>query len=95
MTRMLALALAPHRIRVNAIAVGGVPGQALDEALDGAADLQQGFRAIVPLGRAGEPQDAAEAALFLVSPPAGFVTGQVLAVDGGGLLVEAATPGQD
>lgn len=91
LTRVLALSLAPHRIRVNALAIGALPGQALEDALE-EEGLQEAFHAGVPLGRAGEPQDAAEAALFLVSPAARFVTGEVLAVDGGGMLV-APPPG--
>jgi 7-alpha-hydroxysteroid dehydrogenase len=87
MTRMLALTLAPQRIRVNAVAVGGVPGRSLAAALPEVGDISDAIAAVTPIGRAGDPQDCAEAALFLASPAAGFVTGQVLGVDGGrGLL---------
>jgi 7-alpha-hydroxysteroid dehydrogenase len=88
LTRGLALALAPHHIRVNGLAVGGLPGRALTEALTEIDDLPEALGNSVPLGRAGEPRDYADAALFLASPAARFVTGQVLAVDGGRLLVD-------
>jgi 7-alpha-hydroxysteroid dehydrogenase len=88
LTRTLALALAPHRIRVNALAVGGVPGEPLAAALSEIDDLSEAIAEITPLGRVGDPADFAGAALFLASPAAGFVTGQVLSVDGGRTLVD-------
>jgi 7-alpha-hydroxysteroid dehydrogenase len=94
LTRTLALALAPHRIRVNAVAVGGVPGSSLAAALPAIEDLPEALAEVTPLGRVGDPQDFAEAALFLASPAAGFVTGQVLAVDGGRQLVDPLSAGR-
>lgn len=94
MTRTLALALAPHRIRVNAIAVGGVPGRSLSEALPDIEDLPEAIREVTPLGRVGDPQDFVGGALFLASPAAGFVTGQVLSVDGGRTLVDPMVVGR-
>ena len=80
--------LAPHRIRVNAMAVGGVPGRSLAAALPAIEDLPEAIAEVTPLGRVGDPADFAGAALFLASPAAGFVTGQVLGVDGGRTLVD-------
>jgi 7-alpha-hydroxysteroid dehydrogenase len=87
-TRVLAVALAPHCIRVNAVAAGGVTGRALTAALTEIEDLPEAMQEVVPLGRLGEASDVAEAALFLASPAAGFITGQVLAVDGGQLQLD-------
>jgi 7-alpha-hydroxysteroid dehydrogenase len=91
LTRTLALALAPYRIRVNALSVGGVPDQALASALPGIEDLPESLAEVTPLGRVGNPEDFVDAALFLASPSAGFVTGQVLAVDGGRQLLDPLT----
>lgn len=88
LTRLLAVALAPHRIRVNAVAAGGVPGRALAAALSEIEDLPEAMQEVIPLGRLGETAEIAEAALFLASPAASFVTGQVLAVDGGQLQLD-------
>jgi 7-alpha-hydroxysteroid dehydrogenase len=88
LTRTLALALAGHGIRVNAIAVGGLPGRSLAEAHPGIEDLPEAIAAVTPLGRVAEPRDSADAALFLASSGAAFVTGQILAVDGGRQLLD-------
>lgn len=88
LVRVLALALAPERIRVNAIAVGGIPGRSLAAALPRIEDLPEALAGVVPLGRAGEPDECAEAALFLASPAASFITGQILGVDGGRSLTD-------
>jgi 7-alpha-hydroxysteroid dehydrogenase len=95
LTRMLALALAGRRIRVNALAVGGIPGGSLAEALPGIEDLPDALPEVIPLGRPGEPQEAAEAALFLASPAAGYITGQVLTVDGGRMLLDPLWAGRE
>jgi 7-alpha-hydroxysteroid dehydrogenase len=88
LTRTLALALAPHRIRVNAIAVGGLPGRALAEALPEIDDIGEAIAEVTPLGRTAEPGDFVDAALFLASPGSAYVTGQVLSVDGGRALLD-------
>lgn len=94
LTRILAVALAPSRIRVNAIAAGGLPGHSLAEALPEVEDLAEAMASVVPLGRAATPEDAAAAALYLAAPAAGFVTGQVLAIDGGRHLVDPLLTGR-
>ncbi|CAN5810666.1 SDR family oxidoreductase [soil metagenome] len=88
LTRLFAAALAPKGIRVNALSVGGVPSRSLADGFGGLDDLSERVSEAVPLGRAGAPADIAEAALFLASPGAAFVTGSVLTVDGGRLLVD-------
>ncbi|TQC45217.1 SDR family oxidoreductase [Rhodococcus sp. WS4] len=81
MTRQLAWELAP-RVRVNSIAPGIVKTHLSRALWEGREEqLLRG----VPLGRFGQPEDIAEAALFLVSDAASWVTGQTLAVDGGAL----------
>jgi len=84
-TRGSALELAEHDIRVNAVA----PGQIATEMTDGWADEAREKVANdelvkpVPLGRAGTPADIAPAYLYLASEQAGYVTGEMLQVDGG------------
>ncbi|MCY3879600.1 MAG: SDR family oxidoreductase [Rhodobacteraceae bacterium] len=85
MTRSLAVELAPDQIRVCGIApVLGTTG--LLETFIGKPDTpgnRQQFLSTIPLGRLCDPQDVANAALFLASDEAGFLTGLILDVDGG------------
>lgn len=87
-TTSQALALAEHRIRVNAIAPGSI---AFADGLWERRKLEQpelyeATLAKIPFGRFGRPEEIAHAALFLASPFAGWITGQTLVVDGGQML---------
>jgi 3-oxoacyl-[acyl-carrier protein] reductase len=87
-TRAAALELAPHGIRVNAIAPGAIVVEAWgDLPPDELAKRSE----TVPLGRLGVPDDIAGAVSWLCSDDAAYVTGQVIAVDGG-LLAQLRPP---
>jgi len=88
MTRSLAVALAPNRIRVNAIAFGSVMSASLKDTLKDNQDYRQDITAHTPLKRIAAPAEVAEAAQFLASDSAGFITGQILSVDGGRTLLD-------
>jgi len=82
MTRGFASTLAP-RIRVNCIAPGWVEN---DWSLSRPASFRKKVEQKIPLGRWGTPADIVAAALFLASPSASFITGQVFIVDGGEVM---------
>jgi 3-oxoacyl-[acyl-carrier protein] reductase len=84
LTRAMALELAPHRIRVNAIAPG-LTDTAQPRYGSSEAEIAETALSI-PLGRMAQPQEVAQAAVFLASENAGFVTGQTLHVNGGSYL---------
>jgi len=81
----LAIELAPYQIRVNAIAPAVIETPVYGTFLtpEQVKAVLPTFNAMHPLGRNGQPADAAEALLFLASDQAGFITGVVLPVDGG------------
>lgn len=84
-TTTLAAELARERIRVNAIAPGSIefPGGLWDQRRAQQPELYRRIRAAIPFGDFGALEDVSNAALFLASPQARWITGQVLAVDGG------------
>lgn len=85
LTKSLAIAYAPDRIRVNAVAPGWI-ATPLTQALQDDAARSTAILARTPMGRWGTPADVAGPVLFLASGAAGFVTGVVLPVDGGYLV---------
>ena len=89
LTRTMAVEWGGHGIRVNAIAPGTIttPRASADESPEAA-------KRAIPLGRRGHPDEIAAAAVFLLSPQASYITGQVLAVDGG-MSVKLAMLGDD
>jgi 7-alpha-hydroxysteroid dehydrogenase len=88
LTRAMAVALAPHRIRVNAVAFGSVMSASLQGALKEHAEYRSAIIGHTPMGRIAPPGELAEAAQFLASDGSGFMTGQILTVDGGRTLVD-------
>ncbi|MBT8458831.1 MAG: SDR family oxidoreductase, partial [Boseongicola sp.] len=89
LTRSFAVALAPHRIRVNAIALGSVMSASLKGALAEHEEFREEILDSTPLNRIAAPSELAEVAQFLASNGSGFMTGQILTVDGGRTLVDA------
>jgi len=88
LTRSMAVDLAPRGIRVNCLCPGTVYTPLMEPMLRerGEGDMQRGLDLTIekyPIGRLGEPEDIAAAALFLLSDEAAFVTGSVHPVDGG------------
>ena len=85
LTKYLAVELAPRGVRVNAVSAGLVEGTDGVRMMD--ADIVGGYEAKVPAGRHVRPEDVADAVLFLASPAAAMIVGQVLLVDGGYSLI--------
>ena len=83
LVRNIAFDLGPAGIRVNAIAPGATRTEALTSVLTD--DIEKRMLAHTPINRLGEPADMANAALFMCSPAAGWISGQVLTVSGGGV----------
>ncbi|KAA6462927.1 SDR family oxidoreductase [Acidobacteria bacterium AB60] len=86
LTKSLSTELAPRGIRVNCVAPGWVTTEMSAAAL-GHPELGPKIAAGIPVGRAGTPREIAGPVLFLCTPWAGFISGEVLNVNGGAVLV--------
>ncbi|SFQ09613.1 SDR family NAD(P)-dependent oxidoreductase [Tranquillimonas alkanivorans] len=87
-TRSLAVALAPHRIRVNAVAFGSVMSASLRGAIKENPDCREDIIENTPLSRIASASEVAETVQFLASDGSGFMTGQILTIDGGRTLID-------
>jgi NAD(P)-dependent dehydrogenase (short-subunit alcohol dehydrogenase family) len=91
LTKVMALSLAPHGIRANAIG----PGSIMTDMLSAVADDKEAKRRILsrtPLGRIGDPSEIAGVAVFLASKDSSYVTGQTIYADGGRLPLNYTVP---
>ena len=82
-TRSLAAELGSRHIRVNAISPGMVETEGVKSAGIGESDLRKQIESQTPLGRIGQPQDIASAAVFLASNDSAWITGESLRISGG------------
>ncbi len=92
-TKNVALEFGTLGIRVNAIAPGGIATEGVEKMSGGTSQsaeemkkTMEAFLAKIPLGRMGQPDDIATAALFLASDASSYMTGSIMTIDGGVLL---------
>jgi 7-alpha-hydroxysteroid dehydrogenase len=88
MTRGLATALAEHRIRVNAVAIGSVMSASMQNTLRENPEYRKAIEENTLLGRIAPSAEVVDTVRYLASEAAGFVTGQVITVDGGRTLID-------
>src|SRR5688500_13399192 len=86
MTQTLAVEWARYRIRVNAVAPGPIESPGAAKQLWNSPDAVQRITDMVPLKRWGRPSEVADAVAFFVAPGTGYVTGEILTIDGGAWL---------
>ncbi|KTB47816.1 dehydrogenase [Dehalogenimonas alkenigignens] len=83
LTKTAALEYAKQNIRVNCVCPGVIATPMIDRFTGGSAEARQSFVALEPCGRLGNPEEIAQAVLFLASDEACFITGVAFPVDGG------------
>ncbi len=84
MTRSLAAEWGPHQIRLNAIAPGPFPTKGAWDRLIPNKEAEAEWLRRIPLGRVGEHQELADLAVYLAAPQSGYVSGEVVTIDGAG-----------
>ena len=89
MTRSLALSLAPHRIRVNAVSFGSVMSASLRTSVADNREWRDDIRQHTPLGRIAAPNELCGAVGFLATDSSAFMTGEIMVIDGGRSLLDA------
>ena len=87
LTRVMALALAEHGIRVNAVAPGTIATELAQRAVLGSDEARARIMSRTPMKRLGTPQEIADVCAFLVSSAASYMTGEIVYVDGGRLAL--------
>ncbi len=92
LTRAMALALADRGIRVNAVAPGTIATELARQAVLGSAEATARIMGRTPLRRLGEPEEVAAVCAFLASDAASYMTGEIVAVDGGRLALNYTMP---
>ena len=95
LTRVAAISLAQHGIRVNAIGPGTILTELARQAVLGSLDARHTILSRTPLGRCGEPEEVAGIAAFLASDDASYMTGQTLYADGGRMALNYTVPVRD
>lgn len=83
LTQSTAVEYAKHGIRINAVAPGAIRTPGVAQYVEAYPERARELNAAAALGRLGEPEEIAEAVVFLASGRASFITGQILYVDGG------------
>ena len=95
LTKVMALALAPHRIRVNAVGPGTILTELAKTAVLGNREAERKILSRTPMGRMGEPEEIGKVAAFLASDDASYLTGQAIYPDGGRLALNYTVPVAD
>jgi NAD(P)-dependent dehydrogenase (short-subunit alcohol dehydrogenase family) len=92
LTRVMAVGLAPHGIRVNAIGPGTIMTELARDSVLQNEEAKRMVMSRTPIGRFGEPDEVASVALFLASDDASYITGQTIYPDGGRLVLNYTVP---
>jgi len=95
LTKVMALSLAAHGIRVNGIGPGTILTELAKTAVLGNRESERKILSRTPMGRMGEPDEIAQVAVFLASDAASYMTGQTLYPDGGRLALNYTVPVPD
>ena len=83
LTRVMALSLADHGIRVNAVAPGTIATELAQRAVLGSDEAKQRIMSRTPMKRLGEPREIADVCAFLISSASSYITGEIVYIDGG------------